>query len=181
MSRLLDAFDARVFPSYRVFGLHDTSVDPYGLEADPTKWLLSAPGLVYMQVPSQVIRAAVRLESWSTPPPEEDARWFGREEVGIRLPGGDLALHTVDGGRQEVPLVLPSPGQYLMRWQWMFNSESGPFTSPLSWRTLEVPPVRDDRLNGRDLYCLVQIWPSSVRPRHRSSAPPTQEPVRSAP
>ncbi|MFC7817776.1 hypothetical protein ACFUTR_24405 [Streptomyces sp. NPDC057367] len=162
MSRLLHAFDARVSPSYGVFGLHDTSVDAYGLEADSTKWLLSAPGLVYMQVPSQVIRAAVRLESWSTLPPEEDAQWSGREEVRIRLPGGDLAIHTVDGGRQEVPLVLPSPGQYLMRWQWMFNSEGGPFTSPLSWRTLEVPPVRDDRLNGRDLYCLVQIWRTSA-------------------
>ncbi|MFC9000982.1 hypothetical protein ACFT7U_35475 [Streptomyces rochei] len=44
----------------------------------------------------------------------------------------------------------------------MFNSESGPFTSPLSWRTLEVLPVRDKRLNDRDLYCLVQLWRTSV-------------------
>ncbi|WP_217167097.1 hypothetical protein [Streptomyces sp. AC512_CC834] len=162
MSRLLDAFDARVSPSDRIFGLYDTSVDTYGMDADSTKWLLSAPGLVYMQVPAQVIRATVRLESWSILPPEEDVQWFGREEVEVRLPGGDLAIHTIDGGRQEVPLILPSPGLYTMRWQWMFNSESGPFTSPLSWRTLEVPPVRDERLNDRDLYCLVQIWRTSA-------------------
>ncbi|MFI8947283.1 hypothetical protein ACIGO6_12275 [Streptomyces sp. NPDC053750] len=154
----MDVFDALVSPSYRTFGLVDTTVDIHGLDADSTKWLLSAPGLVYMQVPAQVIRATVRLESWSTRPPEEDAPWFGREEVQVRLPGGDLAVHTLDGGRQEVPLILPSPGVYRMRWQWMFNSESGPFVSPLSWRTLEVPPLREKRLNGTDQYCLVQIW-----------------------
>ncbi|MFC8822000.1 hypothetical protein [Streptomyces rochei] len=158
MSRLLDAFDARVSPSDGIFGLYDTSVDTYGMEADSAKWLLAAPGLVYMQVPSQVIRATVRLESWSALPPKKDAPWFGREEVEVRIPSGDLAIYTIDGGRQEVPLTLPTPGLYSMRWQWMLNRESGPFTSPLSWRTLEVPPVRDERLDDRDLYCLVQIW-----------------------
>lgn len=162
MSRLLDAFDARVSPSDGIFGVYDTSVDTPGVEADSAKWLLSAPGLVYMQIPSQVVRATVRLESWSTLPGEEIAQWFGREEVEMRLPSGDLAIYTIDGGRQEVPLTLPSPGLFRMRWQWMFNSESGPFTSPLSWRTLEVPSVRDERLKDRDLYCLVQIWRISV-------------------
>ncbi|MEU4654813.1 hypothetical protein AB0G32_12815 [Streptomyces sp. NPDC023723] len=162
MSKLLDAFDAHVSPSYRTFGLYDTLVDPSGLPANSESWLLSAPGLVYMQVPAQVIRVTVRLESWSTLPSEEEARWFGREEVDVRFPGGDLAIHTVDGGRQDVPLILPSPGLYRMRWQWMFNSESGPFVSPLSWRTLEVPAAQDERLNDADQYCLVQMWRTSA-------------------
>ncbi|MFD5055970.1 hypothetical protein [Streptomyces tendae] len=162
MSKLLDATEVRVSPSYRTFGLVDTSVDTYGLDADPSKWLLFAPGLVYMQVPSQVIRATVRLESWSALPPEEGGQWFDREEVEVRLPGGGLAIDTVDGGCQEVPLTLPSPGLYRMRWQWMFNSDSGSFTSPLTWRTLVVPPVREARLDGVDLYCLIQIWRTSA-------------------
>ncbi|MFB7269746.1 hypothetical protein [Streptomyces sp. NPDC056244] len=158
MSRLLDTYETVVSPSYRLFGLVDTTVDTYGPDADDAHWLISAPGLVYLQVPSQVINLAVRLESWSTLPPEKDAHWFGREEVEVELPGGDLGIHAIDGGVQRVPLILPSPGLYKMRWQWMFNGARGPFTSPLSWRTLQIPPGQEEELGGKDQYCLVQIW-----------------------
>ncbi|CAM5724298.1 hypothetical protein SVIOM74S_09750 [Streptomyces violarus] len=83
---------------------------------DRTNWLL-APGMVYLQVPQQVIRASVGLESWSTVPPANDAQWSGAEDVEVQLPGGELALETIDGGQKEVPLILPSPGLYRMRWQ----------------------------------------------------------------
>ncbi len=114
--------------------------------------------MVYLQVPPQVVNASVRLECWSSIPPEKDANWFGREEVEVELPGGDLRIVTIDGGMEEAPLVLPSPGLYKMRWHWMFNSERGPFASPLSWHTLQIPPGADEELDGRDQYCLVQIW-----------------------
>lgn len=66
MRRLLDAFETTVSPNYRAFGLVDTSVDTHTPNADFSRWLVSAPGMVYLQVPSQVIRASLRLESWST-------------------------------------------------------------------------------------------------------------------
>ncbi|TXS19648.1 hypothetical protein [Streptomyces sp. wa22] len=158
MSRLLDAYETVVSPSYRLLGLIDTSVDPYGLDPDDGHWLLSVPGLVYLQVPSQVIEAVVRLENWSNLPPETDARWFGREEVEVDLPGGELGIHTIDGGVQQVPNILSSPGRYKMRWQWMFNGTRGPFVSPLSWHPLEIPPECEEELNGKEQYCLVQMW-----------------------
>ncbi|MER7695693.1 hypothetical protein [Streptomyces sp. NPDC096095] len=158
MSRLLDVYETAVSPSYRLFGLVDAAVDTYTPDADRSNWLLSAPGMVYLQVPSQVINATVRLESWSSIPPEKDGNWFGREEAEVEFPGGDLRIVTIDGGMEEIPLTLPSPGLYKMRWQWMFNGERGPFTSPLSWHTLQIPPGSDEELDGRDQYCLVQIW-----------------------
>ncbi|MBG0850394.1 hypothetical protein I2W78_00540 [Streptomyces spinoverrucosus] len=160
MSRMLDVFETVISPSYRIFGLVDTSVDTYSPPADRTNWLLSAPGMVYLQVPPQVIRASVRLESWSTVPPAGDAQWSGAENVEVELPGGDLALETIDGGRKEVPLILPSSGLYGMRWQWIFNREGGPFTSPLGGlrEPLPMPPGHEEKLNGADQYCLVQIW-----------------------
>ncbi|MFF9221795.1 hypothetical protein [Streptomyces viridosporus] len=160
MSRLLDVFETVISPSYRIFGLVDEIVDTYSPNADRANWLLSAPGMVYLQVPPQVIRASVRLESWSTVPPVSDAQWSGVEDVEVQLPGGDLALETIDGGRKKIPLVLPSPGLYGMRWQWIFNREGGPFTSPLTGRRepLLMPPGHEDELNGKDQYCLVQIW-----------------------
>jgi hypothetical protein len=138
--------------------LVDADVDTYTPDTDNVHWLLSAPGMVYLQVPSQVVTAAVRLESWSAFPPEKDAHWFGREEVEVELPRGNLAIEIIAGGIQNVPLTLPSPGLYRMRWQWMFNSEKGPFISPLSWRTLDIPPRREEGLGDKDQYCLVQIW-----------------------
>ncbi|MFG2292512.1 hypothetical protein [Streptomyces sp. NPDC048603] len=160
MSRLLDSCQTTVSPSYRIFGLVDTSVDTYSPHADRARWLLSAPGMVYLQVPPQVIRASVRLESWSTVPPASDAPWSGSEEVEVELPGGDLALETVDGGQRELPLILPSPGLYGMRWQWTFNREGGPFTSPLEGlpEPLPMPTGHEEELNGADQYCLIQIW-----------------------
>ncbi|MER6409088.1 hypothetical protein ABZ918_33885 [Streptomyces viridosporus] len=104
---MLDVFETVIIPSYRIFGLVDTTVDTYSPNADRANWLLSAPGMVYLQVPPQVIRASVRLESWSTVPPASDAQWSGVEDVEVQLPGGDLALETIDGGRKEIPLALP--------------------------------------------------------------------------
>ncbi|MFD6970045.1 hypothetical protein [Streptomyces sp. NPDC059949] len=160
MSRLLDCFETTVSPSYRIFGLVDTSVDTYSPHADRTKWLLSAPGMVYLQVPPQVIRASVRLESWSTAPPASDASWSGAQDVEVELPGGELALEAIDGGQQEIPLVLPSSGLYRMRWQWIFNRERGEFTSPLAGirEALPMPPGLEEKMDGTDQYCLIQIW-----------------------
>jgi len=160
LRRLLDAFETAITPSYRLFGLVDTTVDTYSPNADRANWLLSAPGMVYLQVPPQVIRASVRLESWSTVPPKDTAQWSGTEEVEVELPEGDLALETIDCGQEEVPLILPSPGLYRMRWHWIFNRERGPFTSPLagSRAPLPTPPGHEEELNGKDQYCLVQIW-----------------------
>ncbi|MGW0475552.1 hypothetical protein [Streptomyces coeruleorubidus] len=160
LSRLLDYFETVVSPSYCTFGLVDTSVDTYSPYADRTNWILSAPGMVYLQVPQQVIRASVRLESWSTVPPANDAQWSGAEDVEVELPGGELALETIDGGQKEVPLILPSPGLYRMRWQWIFNRAGGPFTSPLAGirEPLPMPPGNEEKMNGADQYCFVQIW-----------------------
>ncbi|MGW5134736.1 hypothetical protein [Streptomyces sp. NPDC004135] len=160
MSRLLDFDETTVSPSYRIFGLVDTSIDTYAPHADRSQWLLSAPGMVYLQVPPQVIRASVRLESWSTVPPPSDVEWSGTEEVEVELPGGDLALETIDGGQKESPLILPSAGLYRMRWQWIFNPAGGPFTSPLAGTGEPLPaPLRhEEKFNGADQYCLVQIW-----------------------
>ncbi|MFE4414007.1 hypothetical protein [Streptomyces sp. NPDC056821] len=160
MSRLLDVFETVITPSYRLFGLVDATVDTYSPNADRANWLLSAPGMVYLQVPLQVIQASVRLESWSTTPPENSAQWSGTEEVQVEFPGGDLALETIDCGQEEVPLILPSPGLYRMRWQWIFNRERGPFTSPLEGRRdpLLMSSGHEGELNGKDQYCLVQIW-----------------------
>ncbi|GGT49239.1 hypothetical protein GCM10010256_01850 [Streptomyces coeruleorubidus] len=141
LSRLLDYFETAVSPSYCTFGLVDTSVDTYSPYADRTNWLLSAPGMVYLQVPQQVIRASVRLESWSTVPPANDAQWSGAEDVEVELPGGELALETIDGGQKEVPLILPSPGLYRMRWQSIFRINT-------AWcRSGAQPPVK--RLSKR--------------------------------
>ncbi|MFD6170898.1 hypothetical protein [Streptomyces coeruleorubidus] len=160
MSRLLDYFETVVSPSYCIFGLVDTSVDTYSPYADRKNWLLSAAGMVYLQVPQQVIRASVRLESWSTVPPANDAQWSGAEDVEVELPGGELALETPDGGQKEVPLILPSPGLYRMRWRWIFNRAGGPFTFPLagSREPLPMPSGNEEKLIDADQYCLVQIW-----------------------
>ncbi|MEU9087161.1 hypothetical protein [Streptomyces sp. NPDC048357] len=160
LSRLLDGVETTVSPSYRIFGLVDTSVDTYSPNADRSKWLLSAPGMVYLQVPPEVIRASVRLESWSTAPPANDTSWSGAEDVEVELPGGELALETIDGGRREIPLILPSSGVYRMRWQWVFNREHGQFTSPLTGvrEPLPMPPGLEEKMDGTDQYCLIQIW-----------------------
>lgn len=161
---MLDFFDTTVGPSYRIFGLVDTSVDTYSPNADRANWLLSAPGMVYLQIPPQVIRASVRLESWSAVPPKDTAKWSGTEEVEVELPGGDLALETIDDGQKKVPLILPSPGLYRMRWHWIFNPERGPFTSPLTGSRSPLPamPGHEKELKGKDQYCLVQIWRIAV-------------------
>ena len=160
MSRLLDFHETTVSPSYRIFGLVDTSIDTYAPHADRSQWLLPAPGMVYLQVPPQVIRASVRLESWSTVPPPRDEEWSGTEEVEVELPGGDLALETIDGGQKEIPLILPSSGLYRMRWRWIFSPAGGDFTSPLAGmrEPLLVPLRNEEKLNGADQYCLIQIW-----------------------
>ncbi|MDO0936357.1 hypothetical protein QQY66_33390 [Streptomyces sp. DG2A-72] len=160
MSRLLDACETIISPGYRLLGLFDTSVDTYQPHTDPANWLLFAPGMVYLQVPSQVIETSIRLESWSNAPPEDTGEWSGKEEVEVEIPVGELALEIIAGGFKPIPLILPSPGLYRMRWKWVFNPERGPFISPLAGRqdTLPTLPGREEELNGKDQYCLVQIW-----------------------
>ncbi|WP_234440611.1 hypothetical protein [Streptomyces rimosus] len=148
--------------SYRLLGLVDTTMgsETFDDDADRTKWLLPGPGLVYLQVPSEVGTAVIRLESWTTAPALPPGRWAGREEVEVDLPEGELGLQTVDGGLWDIPLVLPSPGTYRMRWQWVFNPDAGPFTSPLRGCSdvLPTPAGHDAALDGKDQFCLVQIW-----------------------
>jgi len=160
LSRLLDVFETTVVPSCRIFGLVDATVDTYSPNADYAKWLVSAPGMVCLQGPPQVIPAVVRLESWSTVPPKNTAQWSGTEEVEVELPGGELALETIDDGKEDAPLILPSPGLYRMRWHWIFNPEMAPFTSPLAGgrKVLPKTPGHEEELTGRDQYCLVHIW-----------------------
>ncbi|WP_275467268.1 hypothetical protein [Streptomyces noursei] len=160
MSRLLDAFQTTVSPNYRTFGLVDTSVDTHTPNADFSRWLVSAPGMVYLQVPSQVIRASLRLESWSTAPSPAPAPWSGQAEVDVELPTADLGIEVIADGMREIPLILPSPGTYRTRWHWIFNPENGPYTSPLkgSSAALETPRGHAEELKGEDQYCLVQMW-----------------------
>ncbi|MDQ8704567.1 hypothetical protein RCO28_19030 [Streptomyces sp. LHD-70] len=163
MRTLLDSCETTASPSYRLLGLHDTTMgaETFHDDADRTKWLLPGPGLVYLQAPSQVITVAIRLESWTTEPPLPPGTWAGREEVEVDLPEGELCLQTVDGGEMaELPLVLPSAGTYRMRWQWVFNPDRGPFTSPLEGRdgVLDQLGAGAADLDGRDQFCLVQVW-----------------------
>ncbi|MGW8569854.1 hypothetical protein [Streptomyces niveus] len=162
MSRLLDVCETTVSPSYRLFGLVDTSMGAETFDHDATrsKWLLPGPGLVYLQVPPQVVKTAIRMESWTTSPALPPGQWAGHEEVEVDLPEGELGLQTVDCGLSEIPLVLPSPGTYRMRWQWVFNPDTGPFTSPLQGCSdvLATPGGHEAALGGEDQFCLVQIW-----------------------
>ncbi|MFC7307924.1 hypothetical protein ACFQVC_27315 [Streptomyces monticola] len=160
MSTLLDAYETTTSSSYRLLGLMDDSVPPDNPEGDNSKWLLPGPGFVELQVPSEVISAFVRLESWSAAPPVPAGPWAAGEEVDLEFPSGDLALYTIDGGRHEVALSLPSPGVHRTRWQWVFNPDNGPYHSPLdgSWSVLEAPAGHGRELNGHDQFCLVQIW-----------------------
>ncbi|MFI9781264.1 hypothetical protein OG698_10340 [Streptomyces sp. NBC_01003] len=162
MGRLLDSCDTTVSASYRLFGLVDTTMgaETFDDDADRSKWLLPGPGLVYLQVPSEVGTTVIRLESWATAPALPPGQWAGQEEVEVDLPEGDLGLQTVDGGLREIPLVLPSPGTYRMRWQWVFNPAAGPFTSPLQGCSdvLVTPAGHEAALGGEDQFCLVQIW-----------------------
>ncbi|MEU6678474.1 hypothetical protein [Streptomyces sp. NPDC046925] len=51
-------------------------------------------------------------------------------------------------------------GARRMRWQWVFNPDAGPFTSPLRGCSdaLTTPAGHEAALGGEDQYCLVQIW-----------------------
>lgn len=162
MSTLLDVCETTVSPSYRLFGLVDTTMraETFDHDADRSKWLLPGPGLVYLQVPPEVGTTAIRVESWTTSPALPPGQWAGHEEVEVDLPEGELGLQTVDGGLREIPLVLPSPGTYRMRWQWVFNPDTGPFTSPLQGCSdvLATPGGHEAALGGEDQFCLVQIW-----------------------
>lgn len=161
MGRLLDSYETTVSASYRLLRLHDTTMGSETIDddADRTKWLLPGPGLVHLQTPPQVGTVAIRLESWTTAASPPPGPWAGQEEVEVTLPEGELGL--VDAWPWEIPLVLPSPGTYRMRWQWVFNPNTGPFTSPLEGRfgdVLDNPGGHEAGLGGQDQFCLVQIW-----------------------
>ncbi|MEV7660046.1 hypothetical protein AB0O39_38590 [Streptomyces anulatus] len=149
--------------SYRLFGLVDTAMgaETFDVDVDRSKWLLPGPGLVYLQVPSEVSTTVIRLESWTSTPAQPSGQWAGHEKVEVDLPEGELQLQTLDSGVLEIlPLVLPSPGKYRMRWQWVFNPDGGPFTSPLEGFSdvLSTPGGHEAALGGEDQFCLVQIW-----------------------
>ncbi|MET9768635.1 hypothetical protein [Streptomyces sp. NPDC006415] len=62
-------------------------------------------------------------------------------------------------------MVLPSPGTYRTRWQWAFNPDAGPFTSPLDdcfGEALDSPGGHEDALDGADQFILVQMWPNAA-------------------
>ncbi|MEU4682561.1 hypothetical protein [Streptomyces xinghaiensis] len=159
MSRLMDVYETKISPDHQLFGLVDAGVDRDFPDPDDTKWLLSMPGMVYLQVPSQVFYTALRLESWSATPPDGSIEWSGQEEVEVGLPTGELAVETIDGGLANIPLVLPSPGQYRMRWKWVFNREHAPFFSPVRGvGDIRIPSGHEGDLNESQQFCLVQIW-----------------------
>lgn len=160
LSRLLDAYEAVVSPSYHRLGLVDASIDTYEPNANYANWLLPGPGMIYLQVPSSVIEVSVRLESWSAVPSESADQWSGREAAEIDLPTAEVAVDTLDEGLTETPLILPSPGVYRTRWFWAMNRERGPFYSSVRGQVgpLATPPGHEHELGGKDQYCLVQIW-----------------------
>lgn len=57
-------------------------------------------------------------------------------------------------------MILPSSGLYRMRWRWIFSPAGRDFTSPLAGmrEPLLVPLRKEEKLNGADQYCLIQIW-----------------------
>lgn len=65
MGRLLDFYETTASASYRLFGLVDTTMgaETFDADADQSKYLLPGPGLVYLQVPSEVGTTVIRLES----------------------------------------------------------------------------------------------------------------------
>ncbi|GGW40977.1 hypothetical protein GCM10010381_27230 [Streptomyces xantholiticus] len=104
--------------------------------------------MVYLQCPSAVIRARLRLESWSTTPPPDQAQWSGSEEVELELPSGVLEVHELTGGREGAVIVLPSPGRYRLRLHWALNPETGPFYSPFKDgpAVVETPSGHEQKL-----------------------------------
>ncbi|MDG4857009.1 hypothetical protein P8605_02345 [Streptomyces sp. T-3] len=164
MGRLLDSYETTVSASYRLLGLHDTTMgaETFDDDADRSNWLLPGPGLVYLQTPPEVGTVAIRLESWTTAPAPPTGPWAGQEEVEVDLPEGELRLQAPTAGPWEIPLVLPSPGAYRMRWQWVFNPDVGrTFTSPLEGcfgDPLDNPGGHEAAMGEQHQYCLVQIW-----------------------
>ncbi|SDL39234.1 hypothetical protein SAMN05421806_13331 [Streptomyces indicus] len=80
------------------------------------------------------------------------------------LPEGELRLQAPTAGPWDIPLVLPSPGTYRMRWQWVFNPDLSPITSPLKGcdDALYNPRGHEAAMGDRDQYCLVQVWRIAV-------------------
>ncbi|MZE77892.1 hypothetical protein [Streptomyces xinghaiensis] len=70
-----------------------------------------------------------------------------------------LAVETIDGGLENIPLVLPSPGRYRMRWKWVFNREHAPFFSPVRGvGDIHMPSGHEGAVGESHQFCLVQIW-----------------------
>ncbi|MGW8485833.1 hypothetical protein [Streptomyces sp. NPDC055886] len=167
MSRLLDCDEFGWSASYRLLTLYDTTMgaEQFYDDADRTKWLLPGPGVVFLQTPREVGTVRMRLESWSAEPPPSPGPWAGWEEVEVSFPDGHLGIQTVASGGRDTDLVLPSPGTYRTRWQWAFNPDAGPFTSPLDGsfgQPLDNPGGHEDALNGADQFILVQMCPDAA-------------------
>jgi hypothetical protein len=168
MARLLDSAEVEVSVSYRTFGIVDESCrqETHTPDALEGSWVQVARGMVYMQCPSAVIRARLRLESWSTTPPPDQAQWSGSEEVEMELPSGVLEVHELTGGQEGAVIVLPSPGRYRLRLHWALNPETGPFYSPFKDgpAVVETPSGHEQKLAGVDEFCLGQLWRLSSTP-----------------
>ncbi|MGW7468621.1 hypothetical protein ACWGJT_29160 [Streptomyces xantholiticus] len=161
MARLLDSADVEVSVDYRTFGIVDEACrqDTHTPDAPQGSWVQVARGMAYLQCPSEVIRARLRLESWSTTPPSDQSQWSGREDVEVELPSGVLGVHMLTSGWEAEVLVLPSPGRYGLRLHWALNPETGPFYSPFTaGPALDTPAGHQQRLAGADEFCLAQLW-----------------------
>lgn len=73
-------------------GRHGQGGETFDAGADRSKWLLPGPGLVYLQVLSEVGTTVTRLESWTSAPAQPPGQWAGHEEIELDLPEGELQL-----------------------------------------------------------------------------------------
>lgn len=160
MARVLASTEVDVSVD-RAWGVVDDACieDTHDPVAPADAWIRVARGMAYLQCPWNVITARLRLESWSTVPPNDDRQWSGWGEVDLELPSGVVGVDLVDGGEPGL-LALPSPGRYRVRMRWVFNPGAGPFHSPLKGGApiVMVHEGHGRELEGVDEFCLVQFW-----------------------
>ena len=169
MARSIDPSQVETTLSYSTLGFVDEAClsDTHEPDAPEGGWIRVARGMAYLKCPPSVIRARVRLESWTTVPPPETAQWSGSAEADVELPSGVLGIFTWDGGWQELTATLPSPGLYRLQLYWALNPENGPFYSPLrsGIGLLETPAGHEQELAGVDQFCLARVWRLSATVR----------------
>ncbi|WP_455358560.1 hypothetical protein [Streptomyces sp. SYSU K21746] len=112
MARLIGSAEVETAIDYGTWGLVDEAclADTHTPDAPSGSWIQVARGMAYLQCPSAVVDVRVRLESWTTAPPPDPARWSGSAEAEVELPSGELGIHTVDGGWDlagDLPFAVP--------------------------------------------------------------------------